>query len=124
MIKISRKPSFKKTRKYFQKLHKLDPKRTLHKYGKAGVAALSKATPKDTGEAGSRWSYKIVGDKKRYRLIWTNDDMAGDVPLVIIIQYGHATKDGGFVTGRDFINPALKPVYDDLQEALRREVNP
>lgn len=124
MIGFKKQPNFKKTIKYFNKLLKIDPKKTLEKYGRLGVQALSRATPKDTSEAANSWDYKIEGNRERYELTWTNNDLAGQVPVVILIQYGHATKSGGFVSGRDFINPALKPVFDSLQADLRKEVNP
>ena len=121
MIRYKNKPpQFKKTFKRFDEIAKFDPRPILHKYGKLGVGALRAATPQDTGEAGMSWSYKITGNRYRYALSWTNSDMAGRVPLVILLQYGHATKSGYFLSGRDFINPALRPIYDGiLREAVQ-----
>lgn len=119
---FKRKPKFLKTLKFLNKADRLDPKDVLEYHGRLGVSALAAATPKDTGEASSRWSYKVEGSRERYTLSWTNDDMAGRVPLVIILQYGHATKSGGYVMGRDFINPALRPVYESLKKTLIQEV--
>lgn len=118
-----KRPSFSKTLAHLKKRDKLDPIRVLHEFGKRGVAALSAATPVDTGETAMSWSYKIEGDRNRYRLIWTNSVMAGGAPLVLLLQYGHATKSGYYLSGRDFINPALRPVYDALERALRKEAS-
>lgn len=121
MISIT-KPKFSKTSAHLEKMMRFDPKNILEEYGKIGVAALSKATPVDTGETASQWSYKVVGNRQKYRLIWSNDEMAGSVPLVVILHYGHANRDGSFTLGVDFINPALKPVYQALGKRLVQEV--
>jgi len=121
MIKIS-KPKFGKTLAYFSKLDRYDPKQILHEYGRMGVQALASATPMDTGETAAKWSYKIKGDKTQYKLIWTNSEMAGSAPLVLLLQYGHATKSGYFLSGIDFINPALKPIYAAMAKRLGQEV--
>ncbi len=120
MIKIT-KPKFNKTHSFLDKLDKFDARPILEQYGRLGVGALSSATPVDTGETASKWSYKIKGNKKRYKLIWTNSAVVGSAPLVLMLQYGHATKSGYFLSGRDFINPALKPIYDALSKALLEE---
>lgn len=120
MIKVS-KPKFNKTNAFLNRLNEFDPAPILHEYGQIGVQALSGATPVDTGETAGKWSYKLEGNKERYRLIWTNSEVAGSAPLVLLLQYGHATKSGYFLSGRDFINPALRPVYDKLERALIEE---
>ena len=107
-------PKFKKTFKFFNRLKRHDVKPVLEKYGAMGVSALAAATPRDSGEAATSWSYKIKGKPERYKLIWTNTALAGDAPLVLLIQYGHATKSGSWYSGHDFINPAIKPIYDKL----------
>ena len=121
MIKFSRKPKFKKTYKYLEKAGRLDPKHIMDKYGRKGVSALSVATPNDTGNTARAWSYKVAGNRERYTITWSNSVMAGSVPLVVILQYGHATKSGYFLSGVDFINPALRPVYAALQRSLIQE---
>ena len=115
-------PKFLKTLKHLFSIERFDARRILEKHGRMGVAALSAATPVDTGETASKWDYKITGNSKRYKLAWTNSEMAGSVPLVVLLQYGHATRSGYFIQGRDFINPALKPVYESLKAALMQEV--
>ena len=121
MIKI-KKPKFKKTYKHFNNLDKFDPRKIMEDLGKMGVSNLSSATPVDTGETAQSWSYKVTGNKDRYVIQWSNSVMAGRAPLVLILQYGHATKSGYFISGRDFINPALRPVYTALYKRLREEV--
>lgn len=115
-------PKFTKTFAFFNKLQKHDVRPILEQYGQLGVSALSAATPVDSGEAASSWSYKIKGSRERYNLVWTNTALAGTAPVVLFIQYGHATKGGGWFSGHDFINPAIQPIFDDLNEALMKEV--
>ena len=120
MIKIT-KPSFKKTFSFLDRLNEFDARLVLEEYGQLGVGALSAATPVDSGITAGSWSYKIKGNKERYKLIWTNSEAAGSAPLVLMLQYGHATKSGYFLSGRDFINPALRPIYDALGKRLLKE---
>jgi len=125
MIKVTKVPDFKKTFAYFEKIEKFNPRRTLEKYGALGVSALAKATPADSGATAAGWSYEVKrSGKDHWKLIWKNNQVAGDAPLILLLQYGHATKGGGFVPGRDIINPALKPIYDALHDALVEEVLP
>jgi len=121
MLKV-KEPQFKKTFRFFNRLKNQDVKHILERYGQLGVSALSRATPKDSGEAAAGWGYKIEGKPDRYKLIWTNSVLAGRAPLVLMIQYGHATKSGGWYSGQDFINPAIRPVYEELNQALAKEV--
>jgi hypothetical protein len=120
MISV-KEPKFDKTVSFLEALEKFDARPILDEFGRLGVSALSAATPVDTGETAGKWSYKIKGNRKRYKLIWTNSEVAGSAPLVLMLQYGHATKSGYFLSGRDFINPALRPIYDGLAKALLEE---
>ncbi len=120
MISVT-EPKFKKTISFLEALEKFDARSVLDTYGRLGVSALSAATPVDTGETAGSWSYKIKGNREQYKLIWTNSEVAGTAPLVLMLQYGHATKSGYFLSGRDFINPALRPIYDALGKALLEE---
>lgn len=96
----------------------------LKKYGEEGVRALSAATPKDTGETSSSWYYEIEQKKDRYIIYWKNSHMAGksNIPLALLIQYGHGTRNGGYVEGIDYINPALKGVFEDIANNLWRDL--
>lgn len=88
--------------------------RILSKYGEMGVLALSRATPEDSGETARSWSYEIEKTDSGYRLVWNNSNVNKGVPIAIILQYGHGTRNGGYVQGRDYINPALVPVFDGI----------
>ncbi len=122
MIRFKKVPKFGKTVGYLEKLTKYDVRPLLHRMGQLGVEKLAAATPVDSGETASAWGYKIKGNTKQYKLVWTNSVVAGRAPLVLMLQYGHATKSGYFLSGRDFINPALLPVYETLLERLGQEV--
>lgn len=115
-------PRFKKTKRRLEDLRRVKFHGVLHRFGKNGVTALSNATPKDTGEASQSWSYEVTEKNDVYRVAWSNSKMAGQVPLVILIQYGHGTRGGTFVPGIDFINPALRPVFEEIKDALMAEV--
>lgn len=121
-IRVKRVPQFLKTQRYLIRARRLDVRPLLEQAGKRGVEALRAATPMDSGEAANAWSYKIEGDRERYVLSWTNSVVPGTAPLVLLLQYGHNTKSGYFIPGRDFINPALESVYSELEARLRREV--
>lgn len=121
MLKV-KPPKFRKTFQFLEKLKNHDVRSVLDIYGKRGVSALSSATPVDSGESAGSWSYRIEGNRERYKLIWSNSAMGGKTPIVLLIQYGHATKSGGWFPGQDFINPALHSVYEDLNKALAEEV--
>lgn len=99
--------------------------RILKKYGEKGVRALSEATPKDTGLTADSWDYEIWTDGKgEYKLYWTNSNLAEPgMPIAILIQYGHATRNGSYVKGIDYINPALKYILEKLSQDLQKEVS-
>jgi len=122
MISFKHKGSFKNTERFFIKAPNLTYSTLLDKYGAEGVAALSAATPKDSGETALAWSYNITHMKNRSILTWTNSHMAGATSVAILLQYGHATGNGSFVTGHDFINPTLKPIFDKIASDAWREV--
>jgi hypothetical protein len=123
MIRFKKTPKFGRTTGYLERLLKYDVRPLLHEMGALGVRKLEETTPKDSGETAGSWGYKIRGTKEQYKLIWTNDIVADRTPLVLMLQYGHGTRGGYFVQGRDFINPALLPVYEALLEKLGQEVS-
>lgn len=95
----------------------------LHKYGKMGVEALKEATPKDSGKTANSWKYDIVKDEKgSYQIIWSNTNVQNYVNVAILLQYGHATRNGGFVKGRDYINPAIEKVFQGMADDAWKEV--
>ena len=96
--------------------------RVLNRYGELGVRALASATPKDTGETSSRWSYEIEETDSGIAIYWTNDNAPRNVSVAMLLQYGHATRNGGYVEGIDYINPALRPIFDALTDQAWKEV--
>ena len=121
-IVIRHRGSFKNTERLFQRLSRFEIRTVLNKYGAMGVTALSAATPKNTGETASEWTYDIEHSGGRYSLIWKNDNINNGVNIALILQLGHGTGTGGYVQGIDYINPALKPVFDQLAEEAWQEV--
>lgn len=122
MIKIKQKGNFDKAIKYFTKIKKpIDPSR-LDKYGREGVAALSASTPLDTGKTASSWYYTIEQTSNRTSIVFNNSNINKGVPIAIILQYGHGTGTGGWVEGIDYINPAVKPLFEKIAEEAWKEV--
>ena len=123
MVVIKHSGSFKKTTKFLDFV--FDGKYITNKlniYGEKGIEALKNATPVDTGKSAASWDYKIDRNKYSTKITWTNDNMGGSVPVVILLQYGHATKNGKFIKGIDFINPAMKPIFEEIADDIWREV--
>jgi hypothetical protein len=115
--------NFNHLERFLSGASKLDPKTLLDRYGQEGVRALMEATPKDTGMTAESWGYKITKNKTGYKLSWTNSNTSEGIPIVILIQYGHGTGTGAYVHGRDFINPAIRPILDKLAKDLVKEVS-
>ena len=114
--------SFNKTEQFLKKVHNASKTIDLTKYGEKGVAALQAANPTRTGLTASSWYYKIEKSGSRLTLSFFNSNVNKGVPIAIILQYGHGTNNGGWVQGRDYINPALRPVFDEMAQAIWREV--
>lgn len=87
---------------------------TLNRYGQIGVQALAAATPRDSGETAASWTYEIKRAPGSYSIVWGNTHMAANQPVAILLQYGHGTGTGGYVQGRDYINPAIQPIFDQI----------
>lgn len=122
MVKFRQKGDFSKLTRFFEKLKECVNKGELDKYGRAGVAALSAATPVDTGLTASSWYYEIEHRKGTVSISFYNSNIQNGVPIAIILQYGHATGGGGFVQGRDYINPAIKPIFDKIAESAWEDI--
>lgn len=122
MIKITSKGNFNKTLRFLNKLDNLDFTQILSKYGQMGVTALAAATPRDDGSTAASWGYEIVHENGRIIIYWTNTDQNKGVYIAVILQYGHGTGTGGYVAPTDYINPAMRPVFDQIAEAAWREV--
>lgn len=121
-IKFSSTGSFEKTYKFLDNVQKFKPETVLKKYGKAGVAALKAATPIDTGETANSWGYVIETKGKETTISFTNSHRNKGVSIAIILQYGHGTRTGGYVQGRDYINPAMRPIFDKIASEAWKEV--
>ena len=122
MIKISLKGNFKNIERFFDGAKNRLPKKihsVLDRYGRQGVAALQMYTPKDSGETANSWKYEIFN----LGIAWSNTNVTGNgTPVAILLQYGHGTKNGGYVQGRDYINPALQPIFDEIADNCWKEV--
>lgn len=122
MVIFKHRGSFKNTENFLSKAQKAEHFRVLDKYAKEGVSALMGATPVDTGKTANSWDYEINVSNGSYSISWTNSNVIDGVPIAIILQYGHATRNGGYVQGRDYINEALKPIFDRIANEVWREV--
>ena len=122
MITFESSGSFKKTDSFLATMLRGSVASQLDKYGREGVAALASATPMESGESAASWGYTVTKTGGSYSITWTNNHMAGSVPVVILLQYGHGTGTGGYVSGHDFINPAIKPIFDKIAENVWKAV--
>ena len=122
MITFRQKGDFKKLTRFLEKAKETVRLGNLDKYGREGVAALSSATPVDTGTTANSWYYEIENKNGRATLSFNNRNIQNGVPIAIIIQYGHATGNGGWVQGRDYINPAIQPIFDRIADDIWKEV--
>ena len=113
---------FSKTEKYFQKLLSIFQKSKFDKYGQQGVEALRKYTPKRSGITANSWTYSVDISEDRVVIAWDNTNVNKNVKIALLIQYGHGTGTGGYVQGQDYINPAMKPIFENILEGVRREV--
>jgi hypothetical protein len=122
MITIEQKGDFKKFNTFCEKLKQIAKMSSLDKYGQKGVEALKSATPKDSGITASSWEYSIKRDDGSITLEWNNTNVNDGCNIALLIQYGHGTRTGGYVSGVDYINPSLKPIFDEIEEDLWKEV--
>lgn len=122
MISFRQKGDFSKLTRYFERVKEVVKLGDLNKYGREGVAALASATPVDSGRTANSWYYEIDHSNGSASINFYNSNVNEGVPIAIIIQYGHGTKNGGWVQGRDYINPAIQPLFDEIAEKAWREV--
>lgn len=121
MLKIASSGSFSNLERILKRKKK-DPRPILEYYAKAGVEALSAATPVDTGLTAASWYYEILEKDGKYTISWNNSNVQSGVPIALIIQLGHATKNGGYVEGIDYINPALKDIFRKFSINIGKEL--
>jgi hypothetical protein len=122
MLKIRHKGNFSKTTKFLHHVLRFDYKTILNRYGKMGVEALAEATPRDTGRTAEAWKYDIEENSNGVSIVWSNENINDGVNIAVILQYGHGTNNGGYVAGRDYINPALQPVFDKMANTVWKEL--
>lgn len=122
MLRIQAEGDFTKTMDFLERAKRLVGMSIFDKYGKIGVEALRSATPKDTGETANSWYYEVNREGNKVTIDWLNRNVNDGVNIAVIIQYGHGTGTGGYVRGIDYINPAMKPVFDKIADDLWREV--
>lgn len=123
MIKFVQHGKFRNLDNYFQRMLHTVKLSSLDKYGRMGVNALEEATPVDTGETARSWYYKIKRTRDGISIVWGNDNENDGEVIAILLQYGHQTRNGGWVSGVDYINPALAPVFEKIAKDAWREVN-
>ena len=122
MISFRQKGDFSKLSRYFERVKEAAKIGVLDKYGQEGVAALASATPVDSGQTANSWYYEIKRQNGSVSIIFNNSHVNKGVPIAIILQYGHGTGTGGWVQGRDYINPAIRPIFDRIAEDAWKEV--
>jgi hypothetical protein len=122
IIVFKQKGNFKKTRKFLKRCSNLQLNDLLDQYGKEGVEALARATPKDTGKTAASWSYAVHKSDGRITITWSNSNIVDGVPIAVILQYGHGTRNGGYVEGVDYINPAMRPIFERIAQRAWGEV--
>lgn len=121
-VSFSSSGSFDKTEAWLRKLANGDIFAQLDRFGQQGVAALSAATPVDSGETAMSWTYEIIQDSTSYSIVWGNTNVVNGRPIAILLQYGHGTGTGGYVQGRDYINPAMRPIFDQMAKEAWKAV--
>ena len=122
MITFTQKGDFSRTSKFFERCLNVIKLGELDKYGRQGVVALALATPRDTGKTAESWKYEIVRSKDSASIRWYNTNENRGVNIAVILQYGHGTRNGGYVRGRDYINPAIQPLFDEIAETAWKEI--
>nr|UWF87645.1 MAG: putative tail-component [Bacteriophage sp.] len=122
VVMFRQKGDFRRTSDFLKRANRLNLDVILNQYGQEGVEALRAATPKDTGTTANSWSYVIHKGTGSITITWSNSNIVDGVPIAVILQYGHGTRNGGYVQGTDYINPAMKPIFDKIAQRAWEEV--
>lgn len=122
MLKITSSGSFRNSRSFLSKISNMNIASQLESFGREGVAALAGATPVDSGLTAASWEYKVTHSGNSWSITWYNTHVVAGTPVAILLQYGHGTGTGGYVRGTDYINPAIKPVFDRIAEEVWKVV--
>lgn len=115
-VKFEVSGGFTKTERFLNRMKRREYLNVLDEFGRDGVQALRNATPVDSGATAEAWDYEIRRTRNYTEIVWTNSNINDGVPIAIILQYGHGTGTGGYVQGRDYINPAIRPIFDEIAE--------
>lgn len=122
VVMFRQKGDFRQTSDFLKRANRLNLDVILNQYGQEGVEALRAATPKDTGTTANSWSYVVHKGTGSITITWSNSNIVDGVPIAVILQYGHGTRNGGYVQGTDYINPAMKPIFDKIAQRAWEEV--
>ena len=122
MITIESQGDWKLTRNWFDRMTKLDLALIMNQFGREGAAALASATPSRTGATAKSWNYEVKRTGNNWKITWMNSNVNKGANIAVLIQYGHGTRNGGYVVGRDYINPAIRPVFDKIAAKAWKEV--
>lgn len=122
MIRVTSTGDYKKTKDFLNRYRRGDSFSDLNRYGQEGVSALARATPIDSGLTAGSWGYRVIKSRTHPGIEWYNTNSRNGTPVAILIQYGHATGTGGYVQGRDFINPAMRPIFDKIADDVWKKV--
>lgn len=122
MITIESQGDWKLTRNWFDRMTKLDLALIMNQFGKEGVSALAAATPSKSGLTSKSWNYEVTRKGNNWKITWTNSNVNKGANIAVLIQYGHGTRNGGYVVGRDYINPAIRPIFDKIADKAWKEV--
>lgn len=122
VVMFRQKGDFRRTSDFLKRANRLNLDAILNQYGQEGVEALRAATPKDTGTTANSWSYAVHKGTDSITITWSNSNIVDGVPIAVILQYGHGTRNGGYVQGTDYINPAMKPIFDKIAQRAWEEV--
>lgn len=115
-VKFEVSGGFTKTERFLNRMKRREYLNVLDEFGRDGVQALRNATPVDSGATAEAWDYEIKRTRDYTEIVWTNSNINDGVPIAVILQYGHGTGTGGYVQGRDYINPAIRPIFDKIAE--------
>lgn len=122
MIKVTSKGNWNKTLSYLHRMASGEHLRALDKFGPIGVRALAQATPKESSLTANSWTYTVESSGTRYKMSWMNTNIHDGAPIAILLQMGHGVRGGGYVQGRDYINPAIRPIFDQMADEMWRVV--
>jgi len=122
MITFSKSGDFSNTERFLKNVANDSFFANLDSYGKAGVQALADNTPRDSGETARSWGYKVIRSRTNPGIEWYNTNVNDGTSVAILIQYGHATKSGGYISGRDYINPVIRPIFDKIAADIWKKV--